>query len=203
MPPHTDALVIFARAPQLGRVKTRLAAELGDQRALAVYRELAERAVGAVRGAAPVIVVSYAPPDAADEMTCWLGGDLLYDPQAAGDLGARMHAAIAARRAAGARRVVVIGTDCPGVTAPVVRSAFAALDDADLVLGPAADGGYYLIGMREPHAVLFHDVPWSTDRTLAVTLERARAARLRVALLHTLRDVDTADDWRAYAAAGE
>jgi rSAM/selenodomain-associated transferase 1 len=131
-------------------------------------------------------------------MACWLGGDLSYEPQLESDLGARMHAAIAARVAAGARRVVVIGTDCPGVTGAGVRSAFAALDDADVVLGPATDGGYYLIGMREPQAALFRDVPWSTHRTLAVTLERARAARLCVALLDTLRDIDTADDWRAY-----
>ncbi len=198
MPPVYDVLVIFARAPEIGRVKTRLAAGMGDRRALEIYRELAEGVVAAVRGTTAEIVVAYAPPTAADAMRAWLGSDLAYEPQVEGDLGERMAAAISSRLTAGAGRVVVIGADCPAVDAGVVARAFHALDDYDVVLGPAEDGGYYLVGTRSAHAALFRDIPWSSDRTLEVTLERIAQAALRCQLLDTLRDVDTAPDWRAY-----
>lgn len=196
-----DAVVIFARAPELGRVKTRLAAELGPERALAIYRGLADQVVAAVRDSAWRRVIAHAPADAGPAMRAWLGDDVSYEPQCAGDLGRRLSGAIAARLAAGAERVVVIGTDCPTITARTVGEAFAALDTADVVFGPATDGGYYLVGMRQLHESLFRDIPWSCDRTLHVSLEHAAMVGLRVALLATMRDIDTAEDWRAHGAS--
>ena len=203
-------VVVFARAPELGRVKTRLAATVGDAAALACYRELGRTVVDAVRhadrstGAAPWrTVVAHTPADAAPALAAWLdphgAGGLAYQPQADGDLGARMRGAVERAIADGAPRVVVVGTDCPDVDAAVVARALAALDGADVVLGPALDGGYYLVGVRAPAdracAALFEGVPWSAPDTLAVTLARLAAAGLAVAHLTALRDVDTAEDW--------
>jgi rSAM/selenodomain-associated transferase 1 len=193
-----DCLVVFARAPELGRVKTRLAADLGPARALAIYRELTARVIEVVRDSADRVVVTHAPADAEPSMRAWLGETLSYAPQCDGDLGERMEHAFATSLAEGAERVVIIGTDCPTITAETVDAAFAALDDADVVFGPAADGGYYLVGARAVHPFLFRAVPWSSDRTLGVSLDRAREAGLRVSLLPPMRDVDTAADWDAY-----
>ena len=195
------AIVVFARAPRLGTVKTRLAAELGDDEALSIYRRLGAMTMRAVEGvAACEVVVACTPDDAGDAICAWLGS-VRCEPQQGTDLGSRMLAAIAARAADGMARTLVVGTDCPGLTPTLLEEAFARLDDADVVFGPATDGGYYLVGMARPHAHVFHDVPWSSEATLAVSLARAAAAGLRVALLPALRDIDTAADWRAYRAA--
>lgn len=198
MPTAGDRLLIFARAPQRGLVKTRLAASVGPDRALAIYRSLTEQLLLRLQGMHADVVVVHSPPDAAVSMRAWLGDALAYDAQCPGDLGTRMRHAMATAFADGAERVVVIGTDCPDLTAATVDASFAALRHADVVLGPALDGGYYLIGSSRVHDVLFEDIPWSTARTLPVTLDRARGAGLRVALLPALRDIDTLDDWRAY-----
>jgi hypothetical protein len=123
-----------------------------------------------------------------------LGDRPAYTAQSDGDLGRRLLAAFTAARDAGIGRAVMVGTDCPELQAAHLEQALQALGDHDLVLGPAADGGYYLIGARRPCPGLFRDMPWSTDRVLALTLARARDAGLRVRLLDLLRDLDTADD---------
>lgn len=198
-----STLVVFARAPELGRVKTRLAAELGLPGALAAYRRLAEHVIAAVKGGERYsLTVAYTPAEAKWEMRRWLGSSVSLTAQSEGSLGNRMGHAIADALANGAKRVVVIGTDCPDVSAAMVGEAFARLADADIVLGPATDGGYYLIGMSRLHPSVFDGVPWSTPETLRVTLERAREAGLSVALLDERRDIDTADDWRAWLASG-
>jgi rSAM/selenodomain-associated transferase 1 len=192
--------VVFTRAPRQGRVKTRIANALGDARALAIHRELTERTMAAARGLADArVVVSHTPADAGDEVRAWLGDDLRYEPQRGGDLGERMAAAIEARLAAGSARVLVVGSDAPDLTTAILDEAFSSLDAHDVVIGPAADGGYYLIGMKALHPTLFRLIPWSSAETLARTLAATRAAGLRVHLLEILRDVDTVEDWRDWA----
>ena len=196
------ALIVFARAPERGRVKTRLAAELGAEEALSVYCRLAERVVAAVRaGGSYSVTVAYTPRGAEPLMRRWLGTSVALRPQSGGDLGERMATAVADAFSAGAERVVLTGTDCPDVTADVVEEAFTRLDAADVVVGPASDGGYYLIGMSRAHRALFDGVPWSSVDTLRATLDRARASGLSVALLDERRDIDTAEDWRAWLAS--
>lgn len=200
-PVYGRALVVFARAPEIGRVKTRLAADVGTERALTIYRELGGRVLEGVRGLPDCeLVVAYTPEGGGETVREWLGGDVRLEPQSGDDLGARMLAAITQRTREGAERVVVIGTDCPSVDGDVVEHAFARLDSADVVLGPATDGGYYLIGMTRPRPEIFRDVPWSSPETLAITLERAEAHGLSVALLEERRDIDTIEDWRAWRA---
>jgi uncharacterized protein len=196
--------VVFARAPEPGRVKTRLARELGDAAALAAYRELGALVLARVAGLADCeIIVAFTPAGQEPLVRAWLGGASRYESQADGDLGARMLAAITGRCAAGVAKVLVIGTDCPEVGTDLLEAAFEELDRADAVFGPAADGGYYLVGMTRPIPELFRGIPWGAPGTLAVTLERAAAARIRVALLEERRDIDTAADWRAWREARE
>ncbi len=180
-------------------MKTRIARQLGDARALAVHRELAERTVATARRVGDAnLTIAFTPADATDEMRAWLGDDLAYEAQRGGDLGARMANAIERRLRGGATHVLVIGTDAPELSRTILADAFSALDRTDVVIGPASDGGYYLIGMRALHRELFVGVPWSTPETLARTLAAARTAGHRVHVLDILSDVDTADDWRAW-----
>lgn len=202
--PLDQHVVIFARQPKLGQVKTRLAATVGDARALEIYVALAERVVASLNEPdAWKLVVRCAPDVARGDVERWLGGAVAVAPQGDGDLGARMSRALTAHLEQGAARVVIVGTDCPDVGPEIVRQAFAALETNDLVYGPALDGGYYLVGARRPVPQVFVDVPWSAPDTLAVSLERAQSADLSVQLLEPLSDIDTEDDWRAWQARAD
>jgi hypothetical protein len=198
-----DAVLVFVRAPEAGRVKTRLAAEIGAEAALRVYRRLAEHAVAEARAVGAELRVHHTPADAGDAVRRWLGPDATYLPQHGGDLGARMRAAFAAAFAVGRRRVVIVGSDLPDLSADVLRAAFAALERSAAVLGPARDGGYYLLGLREMVPGVFDGIAWSTATVLEATQARLRAAGCEPALLETLADVDQAADlpagWREWA----
>ena len=203
--PLPHRIIVFARAPEMGTVKTRLAADIGPGRALQVYRMLGERAIAAacaVRDA--TVEIHYTPATGRELVAGWLGkavsGPLELHAQDHGSLGDRMSAAIGGALERGASAVAVIGTDCPGLDAGVIERAFAALNAADVALGPAEDGGYYLIAVRARHPVLFTGIPWSSCETLQCTLDAAKAARLGVALLDTLMDIDTGEDWRRWMA---
>ena len=199
-----DCLLIFAREPVLGRVKTRLAATIGPEAALAAYRELLALTAAAVAGAGRPTTLwlaeAPAPPAAPGQPRPeWPGLPWRVQPPTP-DLGERMRHACAEAFAAGATRVVLIGTDCPGLTAELLQRAFAALATYDLAIGPADDGGYYLLGMNALHEALFAGKRWSTPSVLAATLADAARLGLRVAQLPTLPDVDTAADLAAWRA---
>ncbi len=192
------ALIVFAKAPRPGRVKTRLAADLGAQEAARVYRRLGRRVLDAVREGPYRTLVYYDPPDAEAEMRDWLGGESLeFRPQTGGDLGERMARAFE-EALRDADRACIVGTDVPALRAALVVQALERLESADVVLGPAEDGGYYLMALSRPHPEIFRDVPWSTADVLGATLERTRRAGLRESLLPVLKDVDTAADLPAY-----
>lgn len=191
-------LLIFAKRPDPGRVKTRLAGELGAEGAAELYRRLGRLVLDRVRGGPYRTIVCFDPPGARDEVAAWLGeeGGVAYRPQPAGDLGERMAGAFD-EAFAEARRVVIVGTDAPDLDARLVEEAFEALErpgGPELVLGPARDGGYYLIGLRRPTPALFRNVPWSTPEVTDVTLDRARAEGLAWDLLRPLVDVDRPED---------
>ena len=195
-------LLVFARVPALGRVKSRLAAGIGEAAALAVYHELLAitRSTIAEAGVPATIWLAdtAGPAPSVTEAQEW--AELRTRCQPTGDLGHRMAAAFAAAFAAGAGRVAIIGTDCPGLRASHLRQAFAQLQTHDVAVGPATDGGYYLLGLRAPQPELFLNKTWSTDSVLADTLADAQRLGLSVARLPELRDVDTAADlavWRA------
>ncbi len=193
--------IVFLKAPRVGFVKTRLGRETGCEKATEIYRQLAE---GQIRRMPRELSreIHYTPEDAGGEMSAWLGAGEAYRPQASGDLGARLRHATADALARGFDRVVVLGADCPALDARVLERAFAWLDTTDVVLGPAEDGGYYLVGIRRPMPRLFEDIAWGTSTVLATTLDRVRELGLACASLPVLADIDTADDWRRHLAKG-
>jgi rSAM/selenodomain-associated transferase 1 len=191
-------LIVFLRAPRPGFVKTRLAAALGPDSACAAYRRLIEHLLPALRESSLPVELRFTPDDAAGEVSRWLDPGWTLSPQGEGDLGDRLFRAVAESQAAGVERTLVIGTDCPYLISQDLQQAATALADADLVLGPAQDGGYWLIGLRRPIATLFEGIPWSTDRVLAVTKERAQSEGLVVRQLRCLADVDTPEDYRRF-----
>lgn len=199
------ALLVFLKQPEPGRVKTRLVPPLGAQDAAAFYRVLAEAELAGTRPVADEYRrrLCFTPAAARDAIFTWLSGagllvhgDVL-EPQARGDLGERMAAAFEAAFAAGARRVAVVGTDVPWLDGTVVVQALEELATHDAVVGPAADGGYYLLALREPQPALFDGIAWSGPQVLATTLARAARLGLGVRRLQMLRDVDTLADVRA------
>lgn len=194
----TATLCIFARAPVHGRVKSRLAAEIGADAALAAHVELVEDTLARVADVDGVQSELWL--DDIDHPVARAWAERWHLPlrrQASGDLGARMHRAIACCVEAGALGIV-IGTDCPAIDAGYVRQAVAALAVHDVVLAPAADGGYGLVGARCPVPAIFQQIAWGTGSVLTGTLAAAAAARHSVALLGEIEDVDTAADWNRY-----
>ncbi len=196
----SEKLIVFTRYPEPGRTKTRLIPALGPQGAADLQRRLAERVVAQARllcqGRGTDLEVHYAGGDP-DKMAAWLGKDLAFRPQRGEGLGRRLAAAFEAAFEPGVAAAVLIGTDVIDLSASVLERAFEALERAEVVLGPAADGGYYLIGLKRPLPELFTDIPWSTDRTAEVTLKRAREMNLAVALVDELADVDRPPDLAA------
>ncbi|UGY91229.1 TIGR04282 family arsenosugar biosynthesis glycosyltransferase [Streptomyces gobiensis] len=198
------AVLVMAKAPRPGTVKTRLHPLLGPERCAALQAELIRHTLAVTSSYGLRTYVAYAPGEAeGEDSTCDLAPSgvrpLL---QRGGDLGQRLTAAVTDAYADGAGPLLVIGTDAPTLTGELLAAARTALEDRDVVLGPALDGGYYLIGMRGPHTGLFGIDPalWSTDRVLAATRARADEHGLSVRLLPPLRDLDTPEDAAALLA---
>jgi rSAM/selenodomain-associated transferase 1 len=191
------ALVVFVKHPRPGAVKTRLAASIGPEAAAELYRALAEHVLEATAPTAGEYerLVFFEPAEALEEMRAWLPGVRLL-AQCGGDLGARMADAFARAFARGASRVALVGTDAPDVARETAALALAALEAADVVLGPAEDGGYVLVALRAPQPQLFSGIEWSTPRVLEETRARAAAAGLAVRELAPVADLDTLDDLR-------
>lgn len=192
-----QSLIVFTRLPKPGTTKTRLIPDLGAEGAAELQRRMTLQTVGrawvvsAIQPGTRLIIAHEG--GTAREMRDWLG-PLCFQKQPQGDLGTRLTQSVMAARSQGARKIVIIGTDCPGLTGEFLLAAFAVLDEADVVLGPAHDGGYYLIGMNEPRPCLFEAIPWSTGDVFTVTRQRASTAGLSVNSLPPLADVDEPAD---------
>lgn len=201
-----QALAVIAKEPVAGLAKTRLAPSLGDHGAARVAVALLADTLATVRMVAAQPWLCFAPAGARERMAALAPGFRLL-AQAGGDLGDRLAACAAALHAAGATRLAIVGADTPHLPAAWYRSAFALLDHVDVVLGPALDGGYYLIAIETdagpPPAELFTGVPMGTDVVLGETLHRAERLGLRAGLLPPLRDLDRIEDLRAALGNGE
>lgn len=195
------ALMVFLRNPEAGKVKTRLAEGVGEEQALAAYQHMLDHARQVAEAVQADRFVFYTDwIDRADGFS-----DRLFRKyvQCHGDLGARMEFAFSIPfKMGGYKRVQIIGSDIPALTAEIVEAGFAALGEHDYTLGPARDGGYYLLGMTRWQRHLFSDMPWSTDRVLAETKARIEKDGSTVHLLPELDDVDTEADWVAAGRPG-
>lgn len=185
-------LLIFARNPEPGKCKTRLAEDIGDEAALEIYRFLL-RHTASVTSELPVDKrVCYA--DAIWENDIWDPRIYQKRLQRGNDLGQRMHLSFQEGFADGYRKVIIIGTDLYDLDQADLEEAFKYLDNADYVLGPARDGGYYLLGMKRPDELIFRNKSWGSDRVLSQTLEDLGDEK--VVLLPEKNDIDVLDDIR-------
>jgi uncharacterized protein len=199
---HREGIVlVFARAPVRGRIKTRLAPEVGDDRITVLYKCFVLDILNMLRGTGHQVWICYDPPEAGPVMRSWLGDHFGYQPQRGKDLGEKMADAFAAAFASGITKALVVGTDIPDLPAAVIDQGFKSLTEHEAVIGPAIDGGYYLIGFRADsfRPAIFENIPWSTPAVCSSTLDRLAASRSRVYLLPPWRDIDHYSDLCALA----
>ena len=196
------AVIVFAKAPVPGTVKTRLAGHLGAEAAARLAERMLVETAGQALAAKVGPVEICCAPDASHAAFGRLAGELPLGlaEQGEGDLGERMQRAFA-RVLARHARAIVIGTDAPGLDAAYLRTAAQRLRDHDAVLGPALDGGYTLIGLRQPHAALFDGIAWSTGEVLAQTRVVLQRLGLKHVELAPLADIDEPADLRHLPAA--
>jgi uncharacterized protein len=194
-----SCLIIFAKMPLLGKVKTRLAQDLPKGVVLIFYKRLLKH------------VLSLAKEVRCDGRYLFLTGsesgidffhpyrqDYKFRRQNGRNLGQRMMSAFTYAHRQGFNRMVIIGADCPELRRNDINRAFKKLVDYDIVLGPACDGGYYLIGLSHPESKLFTKIAWSSETVLKQTITRARKLKKRVFLLRQIRDIDTISDLRKF-----
>lgn len=196
-----DQLTIFTRYPEPGQTKTRLISTLGEDGAAALQKELTENTLQKIDQLIKTTTfepVIYFEGGELAGMQNWLGPDRRYKPQGAGDLGEKLKQAFDDAFTAGAQRVVTIGCDCPGLSKEHIHRAFDALYFKDLVLGPATDGGYYLIGIKQPLGALFDNIPWGTKTVLENTIQAGEKLGLSIEILETLSDVDRPEDLKHF-----
>jgi rSAM/selenodomain-associated transferase 1 len=194
-----EVVLVFQKNEVLGKVKTRLASGMGDLRALEIYRHLIQSTYSVLEDVSAPVWTYYSdfipetvnPPIAKSFV------------QEGHDLGERMANAFARSFESGMEKVVLIGTDCPSLQSQHLNQAFEALIHSDLVLGPATDGGYYLIGMKRKADYLFEGISWSSAEVLSQTLAVASANGLDFTLLDELSDIDTQEDWERYSSQFE
>jgi rSAM/selenodomain-associated transferase 1 len=192
-----DVLLVFVKEPRPGHAKTRLVPALGAEGAAQLYRVLADEEIRATRprGDEYRRLFFFTPPAAQAAIASWLGGEDLRH-QHGPDLGERMAHAFATAFEEGASRVAIVGTDAPWVSRAIVVEALDALHDHDVAIGPARDGGYYLLALGRPHPELFRGIAWSTPSVFHSTVERAGTLGLTVRVLPPLTDIDTLEDVR-------
>jgi rSAM/selenodomain-associated transferase 1 len=199
---ESTLLIVFLKVPKPGYVKTRLAATLGPDKACEIYCELVEGLLERIRSFQNV-ELRIAPDDGIVECVSWLQPHWTIRSQGAGDLGARMSRAFEEAFLSGWGRVLAIGSDCPYVGIEQIQDGRDRLNQDSVVLGPARDGGYWMIGTRRYLPSLFDGIEWSTEKVLAQTKERVEAGGESVSLLETLEDIDDLDAWNRFTKSKE
>jgi rSAM/selenodomain-associated transferase 1 len=187
------ALIIFIKNPELGKVKTRLAQDVGDEKALTIYKDLLAytRCISLKTVADKVFV--FHSPTLADE-NLWKKDQFQNRVQAAGDLGDKMSDAINQVILEGYQEVCLIGSDCFEISEAHINNAFESLNEKDVVIGPAKDGGYYLLGQKKLHPQIFDKMPWSKSNLLDTTQMVLAVNGIKYKLLEVLSDVDYIGD---------
>ncbi len=189
-------LLFFMKSPEKGKVKSRLAAVIGDELAAKLYKEFATQMLSTLqKGDFPFHVCFY-PKDALSALKEWLGDQYRYIPQKGKNLGERMRNSFMEAFDMGFKRVVLIGSDIPDLPVEFVKEAFASLGNEDGVIGPACDGGYYLIGFKEStfSPQVFEGLTWGTETVFDKTMEVLRKLNLKFHILPRWRDIDTIED---------
>ena len=186
-------LLVFVKYPELGNVKTRLSAEIGDERAVELYRVMVEDLLTTVKKLDMSVIICYDPKEKGIDLMKWLGAGPLYYAQEGRDLGARLENAFYYAYSKSFTDVMVIGSDMPDLSLQELNDAFDALDTTEAVIGPAHDGGYYLLGFNRSGFFLdvFKDIPWSTNMVYMETWSKIRKRGKMVEVLEEKSDIDT------------
>jgi len=188
-----NAVIVFSKAPCPGRVKTRLIPELGAQQACQIHQQLLEYVIENISSIKEADVYLHCSPDTSHNFFQYLKAQyrIVLDVQREGDLGQRMDSAIK-KGLEEYKKIVLIGSDCPLINVAYIKQAFDELNRSDVVLGPAEDGGYVLVGMTKPRSDIFTDIDWGSERVLQQSIDQIKPDI--PALLDTLWDVDRAED---------
>jgi len=195
-------IILFVKVPARSQVKTRLAAALGEEAALELYQRFVQDILDTLEQTGIPVMICYYPPDNRNAVAGWLGPEQQYLPQEGRDVGERMENAFRQAFNRGFSRVVLIGSDIPDLPAPLIKEALAALPMHDAVIGPARDGGYYLVGFRNDTFFpgVFSGIAWSTGTVFRSTMQAFEKAGQRVHELPLWQDVDTIEDLKDLAA---
>jgi rSAM/selenodomain-associated transferase 1 len=191
-------LLFFIKNPEKGRVKTRLAAAIGDKMAVQLYKRFLLEMLYTLNGGTFLFYLCYSPDGPVRDLKNWLGDQYLYMPQTGENLGERMKNGFAEAISMNFKRVVLIGSDIPDLPLGFIEEAFASLREKDAVIGPSLDGGYYLIGFKNEtfSPRVFEGIHWSTESVFEKTLRLLEQEGLTVHTLQPLRDIDTVEDLR-------
>jgi len=187
-----ELLIIFIRNPALGKVKTRLANKIGDEKALEIYKALLKHTMDTTKDLSCDKIVYYS--DFIDPADDWDPQIYQKSLQVGDDLGPRMLSAFQEGFERGYESIVIIGSDCLELTPEIIQDSFKVLQDNDVVLGPAKDGGYYLMGMKKLHVSFFFSKEWGTSSVLQETMKNILQKQLSLQLLPVLSDIDDEKD---------
>ncbi len=185
----SELLIVFVKNPELGKVKTRLAKDIGNKDALAVYQKLLKTTIEAAQDCRADVCFYFSN---SVDANIWPKDQSKI--QSGDDLGEKMKNAFQDGFSEGYERIVIIGSDLPDMSSDLINKSFQSLSFMDTVIGPASDGGYYLLGMKKMMTELFENVRWSSDEVLETTLERLTKKKESYFLLETKNDIDTSDD---------
>ncbi len=186
-----EQIIVFIKNPEVGKVKTRLAKTIGNEKALGIYLKLVDHTIKEIEKSGLQSHLFFS--EKIDHS--YVGQN--FSVQFGDDLGERMNAAFQECFANEKNKVIIIGTDCPGISSEILQKAFKSLDTNEVVIGPALDGGYYLLGMKKMHRELFANMKWSTDYVYNETIKRLNKLQLTYQELEILRDLDNEEDLRA------
>ena len=185
----SELLIVFLKNPELGKVKTRLAKDIGNEEALAVYHKLLKTTIEAAQGCRADVNFYFN-----NSVDARLWPEDQSKIQSGDDLGEKMKNAFQDGFSEGYDRIVIIGSDLPDMSSELIDKSFQSLSFMDTVIGPASDGGYYLLGIKKMISELFENVNWSTNEVLEITLERLTKKKESYFLLETKNDIDTKED---------
>ena len=193
-----ESVLFYVKLPENGKTKTRLAKDIGDEHAVELYKCFILDMIETLSEIPPTVAVCYTPNHAGSYFREWLGEEYVYFPQQGRDLGERMRDSFQQAFRQGFEKAVVIGSDLPDLPAHILMKAFEDLDSFDTVIGPAVDGGYYLLGFRHDtfSPGVFEDINWSTTSVFDQTLKKIQQAELTFSILPEWHDIDNLSELR-------
>jgi rSAM/selenodomain-associated transferase 1 len=198
------SIILFLKYPVKGKVKTRLAKTIGDEKAVRLYKKLSENIIATISKLSNSHkYIFYSEKEEKDLINNWIKDKCFFAAQDGEDLGKRMKNAFNQVFSHGARKVIILGSDIPDLSKEIIEEAISKLDENDIVIGPSPDGGYYLLGMKKYSPFLFDNIIYSTNSVLEETIGKIKKKKLSYHILQTLEDIDTEDELKEWLKMGK